>query len=487
MIHPDFGADAAADSIKIPATDTSYGAGFGDTIADTDRAFAAEREPVAHFLTYGVAADITEKWFIVNDPDTEEADPALDRTVQDALTELEFKKHLTEAIESERIYGKSLIVCGFSDAQTISALKQPLRKGSELLQLAVYPATKNAQKIKEYEVWKKDENPDSSRYGEPVLYRLHRGGGSYLMVHYTRVCEIQTRSNATSVLDPVWDDITCGRNIRWGASQWMYRTGGGFPCIGFPAGTTGEQLEAYHTSGAFRNLMSRTALFYAQNSAQENTGMIIDFKGLAGHALDPKPFFQTNLEQIAVATGIPQAKLIGAQAGQVTGSEVNMQDYFKVISREQQKLEKSVRWIIDKLAQSGQLTLVKAAVDKSSDNYHIDLLKRMLRKVIKRDYRHKTAKNYIIEWNSAFELSELAQADIELKQEQANQARLEYMTVDEVRAISQYQLDPLPDGEGAKLKAPSLPFGNEEEKEVGDSYVVTPISKRSKNNQRSTE
>ena len=52
----------AVDNIKVPQVDTSYGAGFGDTITDGDRAFAAEREPVAHFLTYGVADDITEKW-----------------------------------------------------------------------------------------------------------------------------------------------------------------------------------------------------------------------------------------------------------------------------------------------------------------------------------------------------------------------------------------------------------------------------------------
>ena len=244
LIHPDLQGDAATkDSIKIPQVDTAYGAGFGDTITDSDRAFAAEREPVAHFLTYGMAADITEKWFTIGDPDTEEADPALDRTVQDALTKIKFKQILTEAIESERTYGKSLIVCGFSDAKNIQALEQPLRKGSELLQLAVYPVTYNAYKTKEWEVYQKDEDENSSRFGEPVLYKLHRGGGSYLYIHWTRVCPIQTRSNATSILDPIWDDLTCGRNIRWGASQWMYRTGGGFPVVGFPAGTTATQLE----------------------------------------------------------------------------------------------------------------------------------------------------------------------------------------------------------------------------------------------------
>lgn len=489
IAHPDIRGDVGGDSIKVPQVDTELGAGFGDTIQDSDRAFAACREPVGHFLTFGVAADMTEKWFTINDPDTEEADPALDRTVQNQLMKLKFKQRLTELIESERIYGKALLVCGFSDAKTIADLKQPLKKGSELLQLAVYPSTLstgtvNPQKVKEFEVESKDEDPNSTRYGEPLVYKLHRGGGSYLYVHYTRCYELKTRTGGTSVLDPIWDDVTCGRNIRWGASQWMYRTGSGFPVVGFPAGTTVEKLETYADSGAFSNLMSRTGIFIAQNSQAENDGMTFTFEGVQGRAVDPTPFFKTNLEQIAVATGIPQAKLIGAQAGAVTGSEVNVQDYFKVISREQSKIEDCIRWVIDKLADSGQLTLVKAATDTKSDKYHVKMLKRLLRKAIRRDYRHKTAENYVIEWNSAFELSALQEADIELKQVQANQGKLDYMTVDEVRAEN--QLDPLPNGEGEKLKSASFgifnkekqPDGEEEEPfEEGDSYLVTKVKK----------
>jgi hypothetical protein len=483
LIGSDIGT--AIDNIKVPQVDTSYGAGFGDVITDTDRAFAAEREPVAHFLTYGVADDITEKWFMINDPDTEEADPELDRTAQQALGDLEFKRHLTDAIGFSRIFGKCLIVGGFSDAVTTQNLELPLRRGAELRQLAVYPKIKGGEIINQVQVYEKDKNPSSPRFNEPVIYKLDRGSGVYIYVHYTRVCEVKTGATETSVLDRVWDDVVCGRNIRWGASQWMYRTGGGFPVIGFPAGTTVDQLEAYHNSGAFRNLMSRTAIFIAQNSVAENSGMTFTFEGSAGHALDPSPFFQTNIEQISVATGIPQAKLVGAQAGQVTGSEVNMQDYFKVISREQAKLEPVVRWVIDRLSESGQLTLIKTAVDKASESYRNNLLKRMLRRVTGKDYRHKTATNYEIEWNSAFELSALTEADVELKKEQANQIKLDYMTIDEVRNLN--LLDPLPDGEGEKLKQSSMGlFGEEQGKEGNpelagaDKFLVVDLKRKKK-------
>lgn len=58
-------------SIRIPQTATSMGAGFGDPITWDDILYAATREPVAGFLIYGIAADVVEKWFVVNDPRTE--------------------------------------------------------------------------------------------------------------------------------------------------------------------------------------------------------------------------------------------------------------------------------------------------------------------------------------------------------------------------------------------------------------------------------
>lgn len=461
MLYP----SVAVDSVKHPDVDTQNAAGFGNSISDVDRAFAASREPICHFLTYGVAADITEKWFTVDDPDTEEADPALDRGIQKAFHNLDFKKHLTDAVTQARIYKKSLLVCGFNDAKTTADLKNELRKGSELLQVAVYPKTFNELKNNDYTVDVKDENPESPRFGQPVIYKVDRGMGNYLYVHYTRCFELDYTA---SVLDCIWDDVTCGRNIRWGAAQWMYRTGGGFPVLGFPAGTKVDQLEAWCESGAFDNLMSRTYIAIAQNSVSDNDGMTFEFKGAAGHTLDPVPFFKSNIEQIAIATGIPQAKLVGAQAGAVTGSDVNMQDYYKVVSREQSRLDTCIRWFIAKLAASGQISYIKQA---------------------ETDGRHKTVQDYTINWVSAFELSDEAEAQVELARVQANVAKLDYMTVDEVR--QENHLKPLPNGEGAQLKQNSLglfgekekqdlPEGEEEPAEAGDKFLVVDLNKTKK-------
>jgi hypothetical protein len=308
-----------------------------------------------------------------------------------------------------------------------------------------------------------DYNPMSLRYGEPIIYELNRGNGLLTEVHYSRCCLVKSRGMTTtnalndtihsdSVLDIVWDDMTCGRNIRWGAAQWMYRTGSGFAVIGFPAGTTQDKLESWSSSGAFANLMSRTYICIAQNDPQTNNGMTFDFVGAKGVALDPTPFFKTNLEQISIATGVPQAKLIGAQAGAVTGSEVNMQDYYKVVSRCQYALEDVIRWIIDRMAEAGQIKLV------SSSSTATDKLKEKLAKVFGVDFKHKRAQTYTVEWNNPFEMSPKDEATTELLHEQANQIKLEYMPKDEVRALE--GLDPLPNGEGKGIAPKGISLFN---------------------------
>ncbi len=465
LISKDYQCSGARDNIQVPQVDTTYGAGFGDAVTDGDRAFSACREPIAHFLTYIVAADMTDKWFTVDDPDTEEADPALDRTIQDILNKLKAKTNLLKAVTQARIYGRALLVGAFNDAKNIAALAEPVSSGAELMQLAVYPDTYQQTKVKEFQVASVDVNPVSPRYGKPVTYRLYRQNlnesgqsvSDWLMIHWTRVCEV---GDGTSVLDKIWDDMGCGRNIRWGAAQWMYRVGSGFPVISFPEGTTAAELEAYHNGGAFNNIMSRTGIFIAQNSTTANTGMTFEFKGPAGQSLDPAPFYVQNIQQIAIATGYPQAKLIGAQAGAVTGSEVNQQEYYKAISRDQQAYcEEPIRWIIDHLAVSGQIGMIRAAVDKTAPDYRLRLLKQTVKRLVHRDYRHKTTENYVITWNSAFELNEKDEVLIEASHTQANVNKLKYMTKDEVRA--EEGLDPLPNGEGATIVPEGLQLFNQ--------------------------
>ena len=139
VVHPTVTDTAGESSIRIPQADTSLGAGFGEGITDDNRRFAADREPVAGFLIYGIASDVVEKWFKVNDPDTSDADPELDKAVQKMLRGLKFKNVFQQLIEFERLYGKALLVGGFADAQSILGLRSEKAQNVELLQVVAYP------------------------------------------------------------------------------------------------------------------------------------------------------------------------------------------------------------------------------------------------------------------------------------------------------------------------------------------------------------
>ena len=153
-------------SIRIPITASEYGATFGGEISDTDREYAALREPIGHFTVYFVAKDVFDNWFEIDDPATEdEKDPELDKKIQTLLKQVNAKKVLTEALEYERTYGYSLIVGQFNDAESQTDLSQPLTAGSELLKIVAY-SKKQVTSIK------KDKDINSNRFGKPLELSL---------------------------------------------------------------------------------------------------------------------------------------------------------------------------------------------------------------------------------------------------------------------------------------------------------------------------
>jgi len=428
-------------SIRIPSVDTSLGADFGEEITDDNREFASQREPVAGFLIFGFSADVIEKWFSINDVETKQPDPKLDKHIQKELRTLKFKSLLQTFEEYKRLYGNVLAVGSFDDAEELPDLQNEKADSAVLKHLAVFPKNK-------YSVAVYDEDPKSFRYGLPTVYQVQNGKQSF-RVHWTRCFE----KVGKSVLDLIWDDLTCGRNIRWGVGQWVYRTGGGFAVIKYPKEwspdgvtvlkTTPAKIQEWSASTAFRDITHRNYI------AIINELMDFKFEGAQSATLNPEPFFDTNLKQISIATGIPKSILEGAEAGALTGSEKNDQQYYKKISGEQSKLEDFIRWVIDQvLRQTSGVKTVAVDSVKSAGS----VLKRLLRKVaptVVKDVEEAPI-DYDIEWANAFQLGALDEARVELTHEQANEKKLLYRSIDEVREDE--GLKPLPSGEGASLK-----------------------------------
>jgi hypothetical protein len=141
-----------------------------------------------------------------------------------------------------------------------------------------------------------------------------------------------------------------------------------------------------------------------------------------------KPYVKPVIESLSCGSRIPEAILRGAQAGALTGSEVNEREYFGFISSLQALWEPYIWDLIDRLMETGQIRKVE-------------------------DYR--------IVWQSGLELSEKDKAAVELEKAQARNLKTGWLTVDEIRGEEGKK--PLPNGAGAVVlglkKAESQPFG----------------------------
>jgi len=405
--------------ISLRGTSTG-GVGFGDNIVDSSREYAIQREPIAKRMVVDVAYSITKNWFSVDNPDTDHPDPDVDLKVQAVLGNVNAKTVMTFGIKYERLYGKSVILMGFDDADSLDGLKKEVAKTSNLVDLWAYPKTAIGKIIL-------NEDMGSPTYGTPLYFWIKRGEQT-LICHASRVIYLNLREGV-SVLDPVWDDLTCLRNIRWGMSQTMYRYGSGFPVI-TAKGATYKQLQDMADDNRIKSLMSRT--YFLKNESME-----IDFKGAEGAALNPTAYYLPIMESISCGSNIPLAILRGAQAGALTGSEVNEREYASYIREQQSLLDYAFRKLVGYVLNSEEV------------NLPLD--------------------NYVIRWKSGLELSEKDSAELALAKEQAQKIRMSYMTLDEVRGLA--NLDPIGGEEGARIagvtkEQNSSPFGGLETDEI---------------------
>lgn len=422
--------DVAGGSIRIPVVSSQYGAAFGETISDIDREWAANREPIGHFLVFKMAKDALKNWFRLDDPETEDKDPDVDRKIQGRLTDLKIQPELRKALEWERLFGWSLIVGRFDDASSEADLTKELSASATLKEIVAY----HKNKVTSTE---KDRNQDSDRFGEVTEYRINRGSGyRRLRVHWTRVIRLSTRTGEKSILDSVYDDLSTYRNERWGLGQTLWRYGSGFPKITIP-GYSVEQLTALKNSGKLANLMSRSFVLI-------NDQMKFEFIGAQGTTLNPAPYVKPVLESIAAGSGVPEPILRGAQAGALTGSEVNERTYWGVIATIQRDLEPFIRALIDWAFQGNP----KADVDESVFRKVKDLVGQAWDRV-KKALNQKEAVNYEFVWLSGFEVDEETKARTDLYIEQSNRIRLDYMKVDEVRVKN--ELEELKDENGESI------------------------------------
>jgi len=409
--------DAVSETFGVRGAGATWQADFGMPLNEEDLLFAIRREPVAKRVVFDVAHDIFNKWFTVEEV-AEKPDPNWSREVSKVLDDLNTKAVFTVAAVYERLFGWSFIALTYVDnGEDIS---KPVDSPQEIRELIAYSSLQASVQGSD-----EDKDPKGERFGLPVLYTLRRSGAAQTKLHFSRAIHLATRLldhpwKGLSVLEILYDDLTVFRNERWGLGQTLFRLGAGFADVTIKDAKK-KDIDELEASQQFKNLNNRTYFLHGNDK-------VLDFKGVAGKALNPDPYVKPVVESLSCGSRIPEAILRGAQAGALTGSEVNEREYFSFISSLQALFEPYIWDLIDRLMVTGQIRKVN-------------------------DYR--------IVWLSGLELSEKDKAAVELQKAEALALKTSWLTVDEIRA--EEGKDALPNGAGNVVlgvkKAESQPFG----------------------------
>ena len=375
---------------------------FGSPISWNQLVFAVQREPIAKRVVVDIAFDMLAKGFTVEE-ESEKPNPNWTRDVSRVLDELHTKEKLRELVIFERLFGWATL--GLSLVDLGDDPSKPVQSPMQVFALTVFSEHNCSVQSTDEE-----KKADSERAGLPNLYTVQIGT-SQKKIHWTRMIPFASRKQGhpwkgVSSLAVLYSDLTAFRNAREAILRTIQTHAAGFADIRFKDKKTQTQLDNFEKEKHLNNL--NTSKYFVHD-----IGSHIEWIGAKGKALDPGPYVDVSIESLSCGSRIPTTHLKGATAGTIAGSEVNDREYWGGVAMQQSLLDQTVWELIDLLMETGQIERVE---------------------------------DYNLVWPPGFELSEPTKADILLKEAQARNLQLGWMTVDEVRAGQ--KLGPLPDGAG---------------------------------------
>lgn len=306
------------------------------------------RMGLAHKLVNKLADDRFDKWFEV-DTDSEDFKDKLDLLNSAKINGgLGVKSIFTEGRKFALRHGYSVIFIQYVDKG--ESLKDPVLNPQAILGLKVI----SSKDIREIVL---EDNPDNENFGEIKGYkldsRLFNGTQDELFIHASRTIHvIQKNGNdprGLSFYTPTYNWLNMFDDIAWSIGQSYFRNAGGFPVLTVKGweGLDDDTREDYQKQ--WKNVHSMIGYV-------KGDGDTIEFKGAEGKALSPTEYFDAAAKLIGASTDLPYALIVGVNAGAITGSEVNLQEYYGNVSNKQTLEEQPLlENLYSKLQETGQL------------------------------------------------------------------------------------------------------------------------------------
>lgn len=312
--------------------------GFQDNISERDLVDMVTRNQAAHAIVMDVGSDAVNTFECMTPQDTS-------MTSFDALVQIIFNDMvllpITQALQFARRDGYCGILVGYKDGNLVGEA----RETAEIEFLQVIPKSW-VDKIVYVE--------EDGRIKLPLQIQTYEVtiGSQRIMIDASRIVHVlnptldATALEGESSLTCVYDLLSVLKSMDWGVGQAMWRHGGGLTAFIVPDSRDQQaQIDAISELVVDINAMTTLTLPNGTEMVTENTT-----------GLNPEPYYNVIVQQIAVGTRIPTSILTGSQAGTLTASMKDRHDYYELLGDVQSDvLTPALVNILKKFQMSNQL------------------------------------------------------------------------------------------------------------------------------------
>jgi len=335
--------------------------------------FMIRRDELAYRTAMKWPAAVFNKWLKIH-ADGED----LEKKIEGLFDRLDVQSIFKRAYLLSKVQGYCLIALGWEDLAG-NATEGPIGV-KDIAYIHAIPRS-SVREIHQ------DKDPMSETYGQITHYTLAIPKEDTTedikfpasrFLHWANMF-IDDNPEGVSMFEPLYDKFGIKKNLDFAMGQVPYQLARPLPILGIPDDADEEEVDDAEES--WKDISNRSYYCFPQAYKPELLATNI--------ALNPEPYADYVLSTIAAASTGSKVALLGTEAGAVTGSEVNMQEWYGAVADEQANYVEPV---------------LKAFV-KACQFYGV-----------------LPKGEFWFEWHSLWEMDEQEKADIALKNAQALQA-----------------------------------------------------------------
>lgn len=229
-------------------------------------------------------------------------------------------------------------------------VSQPVEKATRVSYINALPENKAT-----INVW--DTDPNSSRFGLPVLYQIRFNIGTHesstRLVHWTRIIHVAENTLESEIygipyLEPIYNRLLGLDKLCGGSPEMFWR--GARP--GYTAQAMQDSIVNQNQLSSIKEELSK----YINDMQRFLFVEGVDIKALAPQVVSPKDHVEVQLQMISAATGMPIRMLTGSERGELASSQ-DERAWLKLIEQRREAVAKELILVplIDRLIFLGVL------------------------------------------------------------------------------------------------------------------------------------